>query len=69
MTPVPNSVHSAGLLALIGGILFWIQFRQQDKDDDMLNMLPTGHVGTSTQLQEIERRRDSIAPQDDLKTK
>lgn len=62
-------VHSSGLLALIGGILFWFQFRQQDKDDDMLNMLPTGHVGASTQLEEIERRRESIVPQDDLKTK
>lgn len=33
-----------GVLAFIGGICFWFQYRTLDRDDDRLNMLPTGHV-------------------------
>jgi hypothetical protein len=40
---VANYALSAGL-AGVGGILFWLQFRQQDKDEDKLNMLPTGKL-------------------------
>lgn len=51
-----------------GGIIFWFQFRQQDKDEDKLNMLPTGHLGTHNQEMEIERRRSSVVvAMDDLK--
>ncbi|KAI1006283.1 putative peptide transporter [Podosphaera aphanis] len=31
-------------LSAIGGICFWIQFRELDRDDDRLNSLPTGHL-------------------------
>lgn len=44
------------VLSAVGGALFYLQFRQQDKDEDKLNMLPTGHIGTSTQEAEITRR-------------
>jgi len=57
----------AGGLAAGGGIIFWFQFRQQDKDEDKLNMLPTGHLGTHTQEMEIERRRSSVVAMEDLK--
>lgn len=55
----------SGLLSLIGGTLFWFQFRQQDKDEDKLNMLPTGHIGTTTQFEEIERRTSVVAYDDE----
>lgn len=32
------------VLAFIGGTCFWFQYRNLDKDDDRLNMLPTGHL-------------------------
>lgn len=63
---VANYAVSGGLAAG-GGILFWLQFRQQDKDEDKLNMLPTGHLGTHTQEMEIERRRSSVVAMEDLK--
>jgi len=31
-------------LAILGGTLFWLQFRGQDRDEDKLNMLPTVSV-------------------------
>lgn len=33
-----------GVLSFIGGTLFWLQYRGLDRDDDRLNMLPTGHL-------------------------
>jgi len=33
-----------GVLAFIGGVCFWFQYRSLDHDDDRLNMLPTGHL-------------------------
>jgi len=32
-------------LAILGGTLFWLQFRGQDADEDKLNMLPTVSEG------------------------
>jgi POT family proton-dependent oligopeptide transporter len=32
------------VLAFIGGTLFYLQYRSLDRDDDRLNMLPTGHI-------------------------
>lgn len=38
------------VLSFIGGTCFWIQFRQLDRDEDKLNMLPVGHfLGTESQ--------------------
>ncbi|KAK4251772.1 POT family-domain-containing protein [Corynascus novoguineensis] len=33
------------ILAVIGGTMFWLQFRHLDKQEDELNMLPKGEVG------------------------
>ncbi|KAK3326352.1 peptide transporter-like protein [Apodospora peruviana] len=33
------------VLAVIGGTLFWLQFRHLDKEEDHLNMLPKGQFG------------------------
>ena len=32
----------AGILSLVGGICFWLQYRGLDKEEDHLNMLKTG---------------------------
>jgi len=50
------------VVAFIGGTLFWFQYRDLDKDEDRLNMLPTGHAGTELQRQDVERRL-SVASQ------
>lgn len=34
------------VLALIGGILFWLSVYKLDADEDRLNNLKDGHVGT-----------------------
>ncbi|KAH6627023.1 POT family-domain-containing protein [Chaetomium sp. MPI-SDFR-AT-0129] len=36
---------TVAILAVIGGTMFWIQFRHLDKQEDELNMLPKGEVG------------------------
>lgn len=50
------------VLAFIGGTCFWFQYRGLDRQEDALNMLPTGHLGTSTDAREleIERRRSNV---------
>lgn len=58
---------SAGLAA-VGGLLFWLQFKQQDREEDKLNMLPTGQVGTGAQREEIERRRSSVVGMETVKS-
>ena len=37
-------------LAILGGTLFWLQFRGQDADEDKLNMLPTVRIFCSQKL-------------------
>jgi POT family proton-dependent oligopeptide transporter len=51
-----------GVLAFIGGTCFWVQYRSLDKQEDELNMLPTGHLGTTKEAKEMEkeRRRSSV---------
>jgi proton-dependent oligopeptide transporter, POT family len=48
------------VLSFIGGVLFWLSHRKLDAEEDALNQLPTGHIGTAAQAQEAERR-SSIA--------
>ena len=43
------------VLSFIGGILFWLSHRGLDQDEDLLNQLPTGHVGTQAQAAQAER--------------
>lgn len=44
-----------GVLSTIGGILFWIQFRGLDAEEDALNMLPVGHVSVPEKYDEQMR--------------
>jgi hypothetical protein len=44
---------SSAIIAFVGGTLFWLSFRQLDRDEDRLNMLPTGHIGIHTQVQKF----------------
>ncbi|OCK78332.1 MFS peptide transporter-like protein Ptr2 [Lepidopterella palustris CBS 459.81] len=52
---------SMAVVSFIAGCIFWFQYRQLDKDEDRLNMLPTGHVGTQNQLADVERRLSVVA--------
>jgi len=64
----PLLVWNYGAMAVIsfvGGTIFWFQFRGLDKEEDHLNMLPTGHlelagdVETPTkQISHEEKRSD-----------
>lgn len=47
------------VVAAIGGTAFWFTFRELDAQEDELNMLPTGHLGTKEAVEDIERR-DSV---------
>jgi len=61
-TPLSSDPHlvwnyaSVGIIAFITGILFWFAYRAMDKEEDELNMLPTGHLGTKEQAADVERR-------------
>ncbi|MCJ1329988.1 hypothetical protein MMC10_006669 [Thelotrema lepadinum] len=44
----------SAVLSFIGGCCFWYMYRQLDRDEDKLNMLPTGHLGTESEAREIE---------------
>ena len=46
---------SAGILAFVAGCLFWVQMRDLDKQEDQLNLLPTGHVGEALELITVVR--------------
>lgn len=51
---------SMAVIAAIGGICFWFSYRKLDAEEDHLNMLPTGHMGTPLQGEEVERRLSII---------
>lgn len=58
------------VLSFIGGTCFWFQYRKLDHDDDRLNMLPTGHLITSKDVEEPEvRRQDSMPESHEIKEK
>ena len=44
------------VIAAIGGTAFWFTFRKLDAQEDELNMLPTGHLGTKELAEDVERR-------------
>ena len=55
----PLLVWNYGAFAVItgtAGCLFWLSHRKLDAEEDMLNQLPTGHVGTANQAAQAERR-------------
>lgn len=47
---------SFAVIAGVAGVLFYLCFMSLDKDEDKLNQLPTGHVGTTAQAAEFNRR-------------
>jgi POT family proton-dependent oligopeptide transporter len=61
-TPLTNDPHlvwnygAVAIIAFVTGIVFAFVYRSMDKDEDRLNLLPTGHVGTDAQAHDIERR-------------
>ena len=48
------------VVSFIAGIGFWFSFKDLDAEEDKLNNLPSGHVGTAAQAEEVHRR-SSIA--------
>jgi len=62
----PLLVWNYGSFAVISfsaGILFYLQFRNIDREEDKLNNLPTGHIGTQQQAADIARRHSSVSAQ------
>ncbi|ORY08474.1 peptide transporter PTR2-A [Clohesyomyces aquaticus] len=61
-TPLTNDPHlvwnygSVAIISFVTGIVFFFTYRNMDKDEDRLNLLPTGHLGTESQAHDIERR-------------
>ncbi|KAF2109721.1 POT family-domain-containing protein [Lophiotrema nucula] len=47
---------SVAIIAFITGILFWFAYKNLDAEEDALNLLPTGHLGTTAQAEDVERR-------------
>ena len=43
-----------GVLSFIGGTAFWFQYRGLDRDDDRLNMLPTGQLVATKDVEDGE---------------
>jgi POT family proton-dependent oligopeptide transporter len=46
-----------GVLAFIGGSLFWLQYRKLDADDDRLNQLPVGNLVATKDVEDVEHTR------------
>lgn len=44
------------VLAFLAGFIFFFQFRSLDKEEDALNLLPTGHIGSAEQAKDVERK-------------
>ncbi|KAL6709956.1 hypothetical protein ACN47E_000741 [Coniothyrium glycines] len=61
-TPLTSDPHlvwnygSVAIISFVTGIIFYIVYRGMDKDEDRLNLLPTGTLGTDAQAEDIERR-------------
>lgn len=61
-TPLTADPHlvwnyaAVAIIAFVTGVAFHFAYRTMDKQEDQLNMLPTGHLGTTTQAEDIERR-------------
>jgi POT family proton-dependent oligopeptide transporter len=73
-TPLTSDPHltwnygSVAIISFVTGIAFHFAYRTMDKQEDQLNLLPTGHLGTEDQANDVERlasvaneRRASLA--------
>jgi POT family proton-dependent oligopeptide transporter len=45
----------------VTGIAFWFAYRKMDGEEEDLNMLPTGHIATKRQTEDLERRTSVAA--------
>ncbi|KAF2805322.1 MFS peptide transporter-like protein Ptr2 [Mytilinidion resinicola] len=52
---------SMAVISFFAGTIFYFQYRSLDREEDHLNMLPTGHVGTAAQLEDVERRLSVVS--------
>ena len=60
----PLFVWNYGVFAVLSfgaGVGFWWSFRHLDADEDRLNNLPTGHVGTAVQAEDVHRRASVVS--------
>ncbi|OCK89306.1 MFS peptide transporter-like protein Ptr2 [Cenococcum geophilum 1.58] len=56
---------SMAVIAFVAGCIFWFQYRSLDRDEDKLNMLPTGHIGTRAQLEDVEGRISVVSAKEE----
>lgn len=47
---------SMAVISFVAGIIFWFFYRKLDAEEDALNMLATGHIGTRAQAEDVERK-------------
>ena len=47
----------AGVMSFVGGVVFYIMYIPLDRAEDKLNNLPTGHLGTQAEADQIEAGR------------
>jgi POT family proton-dependent oligopeptide transporter len=61
-TPLSNDPHlvwnyaSVAIISFVVGIIFFFQYRDMDRAELQLNLLPTGTLGTAAQAEDMERR-------------
>ena len=70
LTDDPYVAWNYGSVAIISfatGVLFWFAYRKMDKEEEQLNVLPTGHIGTAAQAEDLERRMSVNAVTDEKK--
>lgn len=47
------------VISFIGGTIFWFQFRSLDREEDQLNMLPTGHLTLASDEESVVQKKES----------
>jgi POT family proton-dependent oligopeptide transporter len=66
-TPLTSDPHltwnygSVAIISFVTGIAFHFAYRTMDRQEDQLNLLPTGHLGTEQQGVDVERRTSVAA--------
>ncbi len=55
---------SMAVIAFVAAICFWFMYRKLDAEEDVLNELPTGHMGTPAQAADVERRLSVVSNKD-----
>lgn len=53
---------AVAIISFVTGVAFAFVYRSMDKAEDQLNMLPTGHLGTAAQAEDVERRLSHAEP-------